>query len=605
MICRKCHTNNPDSSVYCSECGALILRKTAGKQRKIPWYWILACAVVFSIVVYFIFETISKSPQSELTKDTEMASESDAMAVSSERSEPPLIVGVVTTQDLKGADLSGLVSAVLSNDWIALPVWALLGGENLAFHSAESVKIRIEKGIWKAGDPIAIWQIEKAKSWNTPELSSWKQNRPLQWRSLITKDSSIQVRITSFDRRGSFISFPLPGDIRETGVFMQEGQIVGWTFPDWMEKGYLWAGSSGADLMPKIQVDQFYISVSSNCREAHFTRVLSMKNRVPASEMLEDFAEGFRMASQFAAEDVPPQIRSQSIIMHMHSLAAELIQNGFAEDVVRILDDQVLMEALDPTLVKDAVNALVEHKDYNRALQFLERFKKNMMKSKGQSLSGLDRFHAQVYKDWLRKIIDQGSYYSGMVAFEEARRAFPDDMELHLLGVEVAVAEKNWERARDLLQMRNYPLALRNWANELENTIKEIQENEEAITIRFNPGEKYIPVKVFLNGTYSLKCIIDTGATTSSIPSSAVEALKIRINQSTPVRLVSTAGGIAETYEITLKSVELEGFSVYNVEALIIDIFAYPDCGLLGHNFLNNFHIEIDNQKGILRLRKR
>jgi clan AA aspartic protease (TIGR02281 family) len=171
--------------------------------------------------------------------------------------------------------------------------------------------------------------------------------------------------------------------------------------------------------------------------------------------------------------------------------------------------------------------------------------------------------------------------------------------------VEVALAEKNWSRARELLQMRDYPEAMRAWAGELENQIQETQQNEGAVTIRFTPGTSHIPVKVYLNGTQSLRFILDTGATMCSIPSSAVDRLRIKIDQSTPVRLISTAGGYAETHEVKLRSIELEGFRVSNVKALIIDIPGYRDYGLLGQNFLNNFQIEIDNQKGILRLKKR
>jgi len=386
---------------------------------------------------------------------------------------------------------------------------------------------------------------------------------------------------------------------------MQDGRIVGWTFPGRMDKGYLWGGPEGADLFPNVQMDQFCNSVLTRWRETHFHNVLSMDDKIPSSIKLEAFAEGLRMDSQFSEEDVPNQLRSPTIVNHMHSFASELIKNGMARDVVQILDEHTLIEALSLALLKDAVLARVESEDHNKALQFVEKIKKNIFETRGQGLSGLSQFHAELYKDWLRKILDQGSYYSGMVAFEEAKRAFPDDIELHLLGVEVAIAEKNWVRARELLQMRDYPETMRDWVGELENNIQDVQENEGAVTIRFNPGNSHIPVKVFLNGTHSFRFIIDTGATMCSIPSIAVERLRIDIDQTTPVRLISTAGGIAETYEVKLKSVELEGFCVSNLEALIIDIPGYREYGLLGQNFLNNFHIEIDNQKGILRLKKR
>ena len=56
---------------------------------------------------------------------------------------------------------------------------------------------------------------------------------------------------------------------------------------------------------------------------------------------------------------------------------------------------------------------------------------------------------------------------------------------------------------------------------------------------------------------------------------------------------------------VKLKWINENIFLVSNLEALIIDIPGYRDYGLLGQNFLNNFHIEIDNQNGILLLKKR
>jgi clan AA aspartic protease (TIGR02281 family) len=386
---------------------------------------------------------------------------------------------------------------------------------------------------------------------------------------------------------------------------MQEGHVVGWAFPEWLERGYLWGGSSGMDLIPSIQMDEFFHSILPDWRETRLKNLLNRNEGIPLVKRLEAFADLIDTDSQFAEKDVPPNLRLQSIVEHMHTLASNLIKNGMAEDVARILDRHTVIEAGDLTLLKDSVSARVENEDYNRAIQYLERIEKEIYELKGKGISGFDRFHAELYRDWLRHILDRGSYYSGMVAFEHAKRQFPNDLEIHLLGVEMALEEKNWSRARELLQMRDYPANMRDWVGELENEIQEVQETEGAVTIRFSPGSKHIPVKVYLNGTHSFRFILDTGATLCSIPSSAVDRLRINIDQSTPIRLLSTAGGMAETFEVKLKSVELQGFQVSNVEALIIDIPGYKDYGLLGQNFLNNFHIEIDNQRGILRLKKR
>jgi clan AA aspartic protease (TIGR02281 family) len=540
-----------------------------------------------------------------MSSDVETTRGTATQTVLQDRNEHSLVVGVVVVEDQEGREISRITTAVFGDDWIALPVWSLLGGKNLAFQSQESEEILVEMGDWATGDPIILLKLEFDQTGKTPKLFPWIQYSPLEWRSFINKDAHFQVDIASPEKRGRFLSFPLPYEIQEPGVFMQEGHVVGWAFPDQLDYGYLWAGPEGADLSPDVRMNQFYQFVLTDWRETHIHNVLNMEERIPAVKKLEIFAEGLRMDSRFSEEDVPPQLSLQSIVAQMHSLASELIEYGQSRDVMRILDEHIIIDSQDLTLVKDSVLARVESEDYNRAIQFLERIKINIFKIKGQAISGLDQFHAQLYKDWLRKILDQGSYYSGMVAFEQARRIFPDDIELHLLGVEVALSEKNWTRARGLLRMRDYPETMREWVSGLENEIQEKQENEEAVTIRFNPGASHIPVNVYLNGSHSFRFIIDTGATICSIPSSAIDKLRIDIDQTTPNRLISTAGGIAETYEVKLKSIELGGFRISGVEALIIDIPGYRDHGLLGQNFLNHFHIEIDNQKGILRLKKR
>ena len=606
MICRKCQSDNPESSVYCESCGQPLIGKPRVRNKINPKYILIIGLVAFLVVGYFIVDALFLSPEKNLISPKSATRGGGTIqAISTGDTEPPMIIGGAIMRDLEGRETSGCTSSVFNSSWIALPVWALLDGENLVFQRMGSDEIPVEAVVWKSGDPIILLKLQGDPLGKTPELLAWKQYKPLIWRSLLKKDSFFQLTIDSPNTKGSYLSFPLPYEIQEPGVFMQDDYIVGWTFPDQLEKGYLWAGPAETDLAPDISIDRFFRSVLSQWRETHFHAVLSRIEGIPVMRRLEAFAEAFRMESPFSEEDVPNELSHQSIVDRLHALASELTTNGFARDVVRILDEDIIIESRNLSLVKDSTLARVESEDYRKAIQFLERIKKNIFDIKGQGIAGMDQFHAQLYRDWLRKILDQGGYYSGMVAFEEAKRVFPDDIELHLLGVEVALAEKNWARARELLQMRDYPDTMRDWAGELENEIQEVQQNEGAITIRFNPGASYIPVKVYLNGTHSFRFILDTGATICSIPSSAVDRLKVNIDQTTPLKLISTAGGYAETYEVKLKSVELEGYRVSNVAALIIDIPGYRDYGLLGQNFLNNFHIEIDNQKGILRLKKR
>jgi clan AA aspartic protease (TIGR02281 family) len=570
-----------------------------------PRYVFLLFLGVLLIGAALLFVIIIKTPQEEMASHAEPTRASGIRTVSVKEKGRSLIIGSAVVQNLEGKRVAGFVSAIFNDNWFAAPVWSLLEGKGIVFQSSDFEEAPIERGFWAPGDPIALWQLETDKGGKTPELFAWKQYIPVLWHSILRKDTFFEVDISSPEKRGSFFIFPLPNEIKENGLFIQEGHIVGWTFPEWMDRGYLWSGPEGSNISPNIQMDRFCNSIVSGWKETKLKDVLTMGEGKHAVRRLEAFAEVLLMDSQFSDEDVPPQFSSKSLIGLMDPLASGLIKNGFAGDVARIISEHIIIETRDFTLLKKAVLARVEAEGYHKAIQFLERVKGNVFVAQGHEVSGMNQFHARLYKDWLKKILNQGGYYNGMVAFEEAKQAFPDDLELHLLGVEVALAEKNWERARELLQMRDYPETMRNWVNELENVIQEVQENEGAVLIRFNPGTRHIPVKIFLNGSHSLKFIIDTGATICSIPPSAVEKLGIEIDQTTPVRLISTAGGIAETYEVKLESVELGGFRVFDVEALIIDIPGFRGYGLLGQNFLNNFHIEIDNMKGILRLKKR
>ena len=602
MICRKCHTENPESSVYCVSCGQPLIRSSTKHGTIVPWYVFVSGIAIFLIGAYFIIKTILPSSINEASPPDGDFPRAAVQSIPVPTTVPTLIIGGVVAKDFEGKEISALTSTLFNAKWVAVPVWSLLGGKNITFQMEESEAIPIQEGAWVSGDPILLLKLQDISQKKAPELSPWKRYRPLHWCPLMNKDQGFQLEMPRSEKRGTFVRFPLPEEIQEAGVFMQDSCVVGWAFPDWLDKGYLWLGSEGEYLEPSIKMERFLNANLPVWREAIVDKALKKENSLSSALKLETLAQGLSVASLFLEEDVPRHLRTPAIIQQMHSLASELMGTGSAAEAARILDEHTIGISHSSILLKDSVLARLETEDYNKAIQFLERMKKSIHV---RDIYDMDRFHAELYKDWLRKILDQGSYFSGMVAFEEANRLFPEDLELHLLGVEVAIKEKNWAYARELLQMRDYPEKMRGWVGELENEIQEVQENEGAVTIRFSPGAEHIPVKVFLNGSHSFRFILDTGASMCSIPSSAVDRLRIDIDQSTPIRLVSTAGGIAEVYEVELESVELEGIHVFNVDALVIDIAGYRDYGLLGQNFLNNFHIEIDSQKGILRLKKR
>lgn len=105
-----------------------------------------------------------------------------------------------------------------------------------------------------------------------------------------------------------------------------------------------------------------------------------------------------------------------------------------------------------------------------------------------------------------------------------------------------------------------------------------------------------------ING-HSVKFLVDTGAT--SIAMSAIDAKRLGI----PYRIIgkpseaSTASGIAETYEIQLKTVKVGRLVQRNVDAVVIN-GNHPREVLLGMTFLDRLKVEKEGNKMILEMKQ-
>jgi len=604
MICRRCHTENPEGAHYCLKCGNHLTRTPPGSARKVPWYLLLAGGVGLLAVGFYVATRLTRPAGPGVSRGAQKTQEAAQPVRGADRKVPVPEPGELVVEGPDGRPGSRWAAAVVDGAWVALPAWALLDAADLSYSLKGADPIPLGWAVWADREPVVLCRLDQEEGQKSLHLSSWRRDVQLVWRSLEPDGFSFDISGVSPGRNGSFLFFPLPEEIRKAGLLMQGDAVVGWTFGADTGRGYLWQGAREIDLAPRIKVSEISGAVLSNGREARFARALAGDARAPAGDMLRKLAEGFRATPLLEPEDLPPSIRPQAVVGRMHELATSLIQGGSADDVVRILDDAILAEAGSGTLVKDAVLALVKSRDYGIAIEGLDRLEKKLAETGNLKTADLTAFRGQLYKDWLRQIIDRNGA-GGIEAFEKAKLAFPNDVEIHLMGVEIAIKEKDWPRATEFLQMRGYPDLLADRAKMLENLIQDGQKDEGIAVLRFDPGTDHIPVQAFLNGKRFQKFIIDTGATISSIPWSAVEALGLKVDDTSNVAVVEGITGRGLTYEITLDSVELAGQRVYNVKAFIIDIASYQDCGLLGQNFLNNFQLDIDYKKGILRIKKR
>jgi len=604
VLCPTCRTENQSSSRTCSECGATLKATLPSIQRSIPWYW-LAIFILFLCGVFLIYHfSISKHPTTEdLPKETTVIS--DPAEASEKNIGYSPIFGTVIILNILDEEVARIEAAVFNGSWIVLPTCFCYSGNKWIFRDQFGDEVGIKEGIWNHGDPVGLWQLDGGKEYNSPRLAPWEKNTALLWCQFGPESPVDSVPISSPQLQGLFAGFTLPGYIKESGVFFQDDTIVGWTFGKWLKRGFLWKGPETVQLKSKILVSDFYNSALSNYQEALFSKALGMNESTAAVDRLFALAEGFYYEPQFSMEDKHEDLLPKAIIRTMHSLVTELLQKRLAQDVVDILDDQLLQITSDPELFQDKTKAMISLYDYRRAMQYFERTKQDLFQSERLDPPVLEEFHAQLYKDWIVATINDAGTAEGWAAFNAAIDIFPDDLELHLLGVELAVSENDWNRAEELLLQQAYPQHLMDRARNLEILILEKKSEDGKVVIRFTPGAQQILVDAQLNGRKTQQFIVDTGASHVTIPSETAQKLSIKINEDTPVISVSTAAGVKLAYEVELDSIELKGLRVYNLKALIIDIPDMPQLGLLGNNFLENFQVEIDSTRGFLRLKRR
>ena len=123
------------------------------------------------------------------------------------------------------------------------------------------------------------------------------------------------------------------------------------------------------------------------------------------------------------------------------------------------------------------------------------------------------------------------------------------------------------------------------------------------------PFEKHgniVIVPVTLNNRQTIKLVVDTGASYTFISHALARDLAIDISRNAKTVPFHTANGVVEAPLTNLDSITVGGMEIKNLTAAVHD--TTPDAtaaGLLGLNFLSNFRMDIDTQKGMLHLEKK
>ena len=125
-------------------------------------------------------------------------------------------------------------------------------------------------------------------------------------------------------------------------------------------------------------------------------------------------------------------------------------------------------------------------------------------------------------------------------------------------------------------------------------------------SIPFEKRGQVVVVEVMLNNSVPARLVVDTGATYTMISAATAKELSIDPQRAPRTMPFQTANGVIQAPLTNLESVIVGGMEVKNLTAAIHD--AVPSAqvaGLLGLNFLSNFRLDIDTEKGILHLEKK
>ena len=619
--CPQCRIKNPIESDICYNCGAALHELPAKKAGR-PWLAVVVFLLFVVGVLYFYYRSDSTPPPSAKsnliskvkpvtppptqTRLPEQASVVKAVTETEAVTEQINIpVGLLRIRDVAGHLLSEIMVPVVGGGWVALPTRESIGGSSWVLQMSAGGPQTIEGGIINDLDQISLWRIPEDQSLESPELHPWSAGKPLTWLALRSQDPPEPLEIGGIGRQGNFNKGSLPDGINDPGVFIQDGHVVGWTFGDFIDGAFLWTGDVGLNLKPEIRVNDYYRLTFANSREEEFVLALAMGDDYSSLDRLAAFARAFRIDPRLSADRTPDYLKPGAVISQMRLLLGRAVQEGFGSQAASYFDAEVLAQVNDVALISDVVILTAESFGPEEAVNLAENAIEDLKLKSNREKVKLSELHSGLYQNWINALLEGGDIQDAWRVYERGGRQRPEDLNIHLFGVKLALTEDDWETAERILAAKDYPPALGDQVRSLQTQISELKGQQGKILIRFAPGTRQIPVTASINQGTSQEFIVDTGASMVTIPYSTARILGIAISVRNPRRKVFTASGELYAPEVVLDSIALEGFETYNVKALVMDIPNQPGLGLLGLNYLSRFRMDLNTDDGLLMLAPR
>ncbi len=623
IICPRCKTANPGESNFCLNCGTRLRGHVPGKTH---WRWPILFLVVLAVVLLYFYnyttptsppKTAVKPPPArtapagnpavKTTSQLEPVPEKEEKLATAAAPEKKIKipVGMVVIKDITGKIINEMPAAVVAGGWVALPRRFCLGGSNWVLKLSEGRQINIVDGMIGDDDRVGLWRIDENLTQQSPELYPWAPDESLAWLSLSESNPPQPVKLHNPVERDYFIEAELPPAVDGMGLMVQNERIVGWSFGDFAAEGHLWNGDEGGYLRPETRVDDFYRATFADGREEAFLRALAMTGDYTELERLEAMAGAFRYEARLLPADTPDYLTAEAVVENMRALIAQALQAGDAREVADIFDARILIAAADTALLMDVARANLQAFGFEEAAGLTASVVPALSGANRQDARLLKKFLSDLYRGRIDTLLKSGDLQTAWQVYRRGSSNLPDDPGLHLQAVELALAEDDWTEAERLLEMRSYPPSFNDKIKNLQARIAMLKGREGKIVINFTPGTRFIPVDAVVNHDIRQRFIVDTGASMVTIPSATARQLGLATDDRNPVREVYTAGGTQYAPELTLASITIEGRTVSDIKALVLDLPNQAEWGLLGLNFLHRFRMDMNTEEGVLLLAPR
>jgi clan AA aspartic protease (TIGR02281 family) len=210
------------------------------------------------------------------------------------------------------------------------------------------------------------------------------------------------------------------------------------------------------------------------------------------------------------------------------------------------------------------------------------------------------------YLELVQEAVGAGDVLAQETSLLQGIQQLPDSGILHLELAKLYIPFQAYDDAIRLLrQARELDSSLRDSVENLLAKIDDAIKRRDAVIVRIPAGSRSIRTEAVIDGHTASNFIIDTGATYTSIPSGLAHSLGYDTSPSKASRVtISGVGGIFNVPLIRVQSLDLGGYTVRNLDVLVISEKIGPNVGLLGLNFLKHFKYSVDPKRQEFRLER-